>query len=126
VEFILGLTDKVPLTSGRDLVPGPRDGAVQVHPALELLEHDDPLYTARMHLGERRTLWGWGFIPLFFMFGPLGIFMFGPPGIDFFTYPELRNLSDYVAFWNIDPNDDQLLTLYRNQLLMRFGYCACR
>ena len=118
VEFILGLTDKVPLTSGRDLVPGPRDGAVEIHPALELLEHDDPLYTARMHLGERRTLWGWGFIPLFFMFGP--------PGIDFFTYPELRNLSDYMAFWNIDPNDDELLTLYSNQLLMRFGYRACR
>jgi len=106
VEFILGLTDKVPLTSGRDLVPGPRDGAVEIHPTLALLEQDDPLYTARLHLGERRTLWGWGLIPLFFMAGP--------PGIDFFTYPELRNLSDYMAFWNIDPNDDELLTLYRN------------
>ncbi|MDZ7795342.1 MAG: hypothetical protein U5P10_17110 [Spirochaetia bacterium] len=105
VEFILGLTDKVPLTSGRDLVPGPRDGAVEIHPTLELLEHDDPLYTARMHLGERRTLWGWGLIPLFFMVGP--------PGIDFFTYPELRNLSDYMAFWNIDPDDTELLSLYR-------------
>ncbi len=102
VEFILGLTDSVPLTSGYDLVPGPRDGAVEVHPTLELLPHDDPLYTARMHLGERRTLWG--FIPLFFMVGP--------PGVDFYTYPELRNLSDYMAFWNIDPEDSELLALY--------------
>jgi hypothetical protein len=105
VEFILGVTDRVPLTSGYDLVPGPRDGAVEIRPVLELLDHDDPLYTARMHLGDRRTLWGWGFIPLFFMVGP--------PGIDFFTYPELRNLSDYMAFWNIDPNDAELLSLYR-------------
>ena len=37
VEFILGLTDKVPLTSGRDLVPGPRDGAVEIHPTLRSL-----------------------------------------------------------------------------------------
>ena len=40
--------------------------------------------------------------------------MAGPPGIDFFTYPELRNLSDYMAFWNIDPNDNELLSLYRD------------
>ncbi|TVR86217.1 MAG: hypothetical protein EA428_14810 [Spirochaetaceae bacterium] len=102
IEFIFGLTDKVPLTSGYDLVPGPHDGAVEIDPKLELLPHDDPLYTARMHLGERRTLWG--FIPLFFKVGP--------PGIDYFTYPELRNLSDFMAFWNIDPTDSELLSLY--------------
>ena len=29
VGFLLGLSDKLPLTSGRDLVPGPSDGAAQ-------------------------------------------------------------------------------------------------
>jgi hypothetical protein len=103
VEYLFGIDDDAPLTAGYDRVFSKRSGAGEISVGLELLPLDDALYTAWMPLGDRKRIFGiwetW--------------YMRGPPGIDFYTFAPLKNLSDLMAFWFVDPLDHDYFELVR-------------
>jgi len=103
VDFLFGESDKVPFNGGYDKIFSIEGGAIEIPTALELLSLDDPLYTAWIPLGDRRKIFGmwetW--------------YMRGPPGIDFYTFPELKNMADLMAFWFIEPSDKTFFTLIK-------------
>ena len=101
LAYLLGRTNRAPIGSGFDKVLGPKEGAIEVDPKLEILENDDPLYTAWIHLGNRGKM--------------LGVFSSwyknGPPGMNYYTFPELKDLANLSAFSKFDPNDDGFFSL---------------
>ena len=102
--FLVGRTKEKPLSGGHDHVLTSKAGGKEVETALELLPLDDPLYTATISLGDRRRILGvWE-----------SWYAAGPPGIDYYTFPELKNLADLMAFWYIDPADDQCFQLLQD------------
>ena len=106
IAYVLGRDVGQPLSGGRDIVVGPRGGAMEIQTSLRRLPAGDPLYTARMPLGDRGKL--------------LGIweawFRTGPPGMDFYTLPGIKNLADLTAFWYLDPGDDHAFALIKKYI----------
>lgn len=102
MDFLLGVTDKVPLTGGYDDIPSVEDSFL-LESYVELLPLDDPLYTSTMSLGDRAKILG-----IFNTF-----YMEGPPGIDYYTLPQLLDLSHLMAFWYIDI-EPEYLSIYSN------------
>lgn len=93
MSFLIGLSDKVPLTGGYDEIPSLEE-TIEVETFIEQLSLDDPLYKSSMSLGDRKKILG-----IFNTF-----YMEGPPGIDYYTMPDLLDLSNLLAFWYINPN----------------------
>ncbi len=106
VDFLFGKSNKVPLNGGFDKVFSVEGGAVEIPTNLELLPLDDPLYTAWILLGDRRKVLGlwetW--------------YMRGPPGINFYTFPELKNMADLMAFWLSEPSDKKFFNLMKEHV----------
>lgn len=106
IEYLFGLSDRVPLDGGMDKVFSSDAGAREVSLHIELLPTDDALYTAWIPLGDRLKVLGfwetW--------------YMRGPPGIDFYTLAPLKNLGDLMAFWFIDPKDRRFFELAREHI----------
>lgn len=94
ISFLFGLADKEPLAGGYDFIPKVED-AVVVEGQLLQLAFDDPLYRSVMSLGERKSVLGFS-----------TWFMDGPPGMDFYAMPDLLDLSNTLAFWYIDDQDE--------------------
>lgn len=65
-----------PLSAGYDQILSPGDGAIEVPTELELLSHDDPLYTTTLELGDRYKILG--YLPTWFREGPPGIDYYAP------------------------------------------------
>jgi hypothetical protein len=103
VEYLFGISNDAPLTAAYDKVFSRRSGAREISVGLELLPLDDALYTAWIPLGDRKRI--------------LGIwetwYMRGPPGIDFYTFGPLKNLSDLMAFWFVNPGDHTYFELVK-------------
>ena len=91
LDYLLGLTDRQPLTGGIDVVE-PIATSVEVDGPIVQLSLDDPLYRAAMSLGNRPKILG-----LFRTF-----YLEGPVGIDYYTMPELLDMAELMAFWHID------------------------
>jgi hypothetical protein len=106
-EYLFGRTDRAPIEGGFDLVPTPASGAFEVDMKIDLLPLDDPLFTSRANLGERRKALG-----LWETF-----YIAGPPGMDYYTFPQLKNLGDLFAFWYIDPGYDEFFRLTKENLV---------
>jgi hypothetical protein len=106
IEYLFGLSDRVPIDGGMDKVFSPDAGAREVSLQMELLPTDDALYTAWIPLGDRIKVFGfwetW--------------YMRGPPGIDFYTLGPLKNLGDLMAFWFIDPKDRKFFELVKEHI----------
>ncbi len=90
------------LTSGRDVVYGPNCGGEEVEYEIKQLPSKDPLYVAWIPLGEKLKLFG--FINTFYRDGP--------PGIDLFTWPELSDYGQIMAFWFVDDGDETAAKLF--------------
>lgn len=101
LAYLVGRGDDAPISAGFDRVFTPDGGAEEIETGLELLPHDDPLYTSWMPLGARRK--ALGLVELFFFSGP--------PGIDYYAFGALKNLADLTAFADIDPDDDTFFDL---------------
>lgn len=101
MDYLFGRSDRQPLTGGMDLIPTPADGGVEVEVTVEQIPFSDPLYTASISLGDR------GKILYFFE----SWYLSGPPGMDFYTLPQLKNMADLMAFWYVDPEDDEFFRL---------------
>ncbi len=103
IEYLLGVTDDAPLGSGFDKVYTVEGSAKEVETQLQLLPLDDPLYVAQIAMGDEYKVFGiwktW--------------YMRGPPGMDFYTWPELKNLADLMAFWNVDIKDTRFFELLK-------------
>jgi hypothetical protein len=101
IAYLFGRTAREPLDSGYDLVVSATDGAGEIDMEMQLLTLDDPLYIAKISLGDKKKL--------------LGIFeswtVEGPPGIDYYTLPQIKNMADLMAFWYIDPEDEEFFRL---------------
>ncbi len=112
LEFLFGVSKRVPFNGGFDKIFTLEGGAINIDTALEFLSLDDPLYRASIPLGDRRKIFGlwdtW--------------YMRGPPGIDFYTFPELKNLADLMAFWFIDPSDKTFFKLVKKQIKSFYDY----
>ncbi|MFC1516611.1 hypothetical protein ACFL7E_07635 [Thermodesulfobacteriota bacterium] len=106
VEFLFGKSERVPFNGGYDKIYSVEGGAVEIPTNLELLPLDDPLYTAWIPLGNRHKIFGlwetW--------------YMRGPPGIDFYTFPELKNMADLMAFWLVEPSDKTFFSLMKEHV----------
>jgi hypothetical protein len=104
LEYLFGVSDDVPLTAGLDKIYSKNGGARKISLRLELLPLDDALYTAWIPMGDRTRIFGiwqtW--------------YMRGPPGIDFYTFGPLKNLSDLMAFWFVNPQDHDYFNLVRD------------
>lgn len=116
MEFLLGLTDEEPFTAGYDYIPGINDNTVEIGLDLVQLSPEDPLYRATMGLGDRKKILG-----LFRTF-----YLDGPPGVDFYTLPDMLDLAELMAFWDIDVKDQQYLEVYNSSELsfMNFDISA--
>jgi hypothetical protein len=101
IAYLFGRTAREPLDSGYDLVVSATDGAREIDMEMQLLAFDDPLYVAKISLGDKKKL--------------LGIFeswtVEGPPGIDYYTLPQIKDMADLMAFWYIDPEDEKFFGL---------------
>lgn len=106
IRYLRYRTDSIPITGGLDLIPGTGEGTIKVDSELIQLEPNDPLYTTEMLLGERKKLFG-----LFNLF-----YLNGPPGMDYYTFPEMKNLADLMAFWYIDNNDEEFFELFEKNM----------
>jgi len=112
VEFLFGKSNKIPLNGGYDKVFSVEGGAVEIPTDLELLPLNDPLYTAWIPLGNRRKILGlWE-----------SWYVRGPPGMDFYTLPELKNMSDLMAFWFIEPSDKTFFNLMKANARSLYDY----
>jgi len=102
MEFLLGMSDEEPFTAGYDFIPGLDESAIEIELNLVQLSPEDPLYRATMGLGDRKKILG-----LFRTF-----YLDGPPGVDFYTLPDMLDLAELMAFWNIDITDDAYMEVY--------------
>lgn len=96
-DYLLGITDRQPLTGGTDTVAA-ASNVIELKTPLVLLPLDDPLYTAHMSLGDRRKILG-----LFRTF-----YIEGPPGINYYAMPALKDMANLMAFWYVTLDDDYL------------------
>ncbi len=60
-----------------------------------------------MGLGDRKKILG-----IFRTF-----YLDGPPGIDFYTLPDMLDLAELMAFWDIDISDKVYKEIYSNSEL---------
>lgn len=98
------------LSSGVDLVFGPKSGAREIEPVIRNLPDRDPLYVSWISLGDRPKIFG-----IFNSF-----YRNGPPGIDCLTWPELKEYSKTMKFWFVDDGDEKAARLF-SLYLTRFG-----
>jgi len=94
------------LSSGVDLVYGPKSGAREIAPEIRNLPDRDPLYVSWISLGDRPKILG-----IFNSF-----YRDGPPGIDCFTWPELKEYSKTMMFWFVDDKDEKAARLFDQYL----------
>lgn len=95
-----------PLAAGLDVVRGPRGGGVALPTRLEIRPEEDPLFTAWIHLGERKKLFG--ILPAFYRAGP--------PGMDLNTWPELSRYTDMLQFWYFAGEDKESAELWKKHV----------
>ncbi len=88
LPYLLGLTDKQPLSAGMDKIIGLGE-SVEIPVTLTQLSLTDPLYTSELLLGNKDRIWG-----IFTTW-----YRMGPPGMDFYAPPSLENLADLFAFF---------------------------
>lgn len=93
------------LDAGYDRILAPEDGAVSVPMGLKILPEDDPLYTARMALGDR--------LKLFYFWSHWT--REGPPGINYYAPPRLVDVSNLTAFYDIDRSDTVFWKQFRKR-----------
>lgn len=94
------------LSSGVDLVFGPKSGAREIEPVIHHLPDRDPLYVSWISLGDRLKIFG-----IFNSF-----YRDGPPGMDLLTWPELKEYSKIMKFWFVDDDDEKAAGLFRRHL----------
>ncbi len=114
MDFLLGMEDKEPLTAGYDYIPSIQNEAIEIESKLIQLDLEDPLYRATMGLGDRKKILG-----VFSTF-----FMNGPPGADFYAMPSMIDLSELMAFWDIDINDEEYMNVYEKSSLSFMNFDA--
>ncbi len=89
--------------SGYDHIYGPSTGAKRIDDyTIEQLPPSDPLYTARISLGDRRRLFG--MIPTYYRDGP--------PGMDLNSWPGLLEYGAIMRFWFVDEGDRKSAALF--------------
>lgn len=91
LEFLLGISDDVPLTAGYDYIPSLEE-SIEIESYVEQLNLDDPLYRSTMSLGKIKKILGI----------TRSFFLDGPPGMDFYAMPDFIDLSELSAFANIE------------------------
>jgi len=106
IAYLHNQTNKAPITGGMDYIPTIGEDTDELVLTLVQLDPTDLLYTTSMKLGAKKKLFG-----LFDLF-----YLDGPPGMDYYTMPELKNLADLMAFWDIDDEDERFFELYKEHI----------
>jgi hypothetical protein len=99
--------DSWSLSSGVDLVYGPKAGASEIEPVIKHLPDRDPLYVSWISLGDRLKILG-----IFNSF-----YRDGPPGMDLLTWPELKGYGKIMKFWFVDDGDEKVARMFDEYLI---------
>ncbi|MFQ5329274.1 MAG: hypothetical protein ACE5D4_04710 [Thermodesulfobacteriota bacterium] len=91
------------LTSGEDMVYGPKVGGREVPYRLKFLPDRDPLYVSWIPLGDRKKVLTFN-----------TFYRNGPPGIDLNTSPELKEYGEIMQFWYLRNDNHEDAALMRD------------